>query len=515
MAARLDGIGNRREPFGALMLDYFTSEEEPRWTRWLLLLFIPLGALYLIGAKGNSETFNTSRDAMYANDQKVYLRLAQDLKQSGWSLVTPRHRTPGYPYVISPFFSDDLAVEDGSKDPVSLAWFERARTVSIGLSVVCLIALYFFFRRVFPLVESSLLVASIACLLYVFRAGYTQPELLYWTLNLVLFFLLMRMLLLPSWRLAAVAGALSAPTFLVKAGTQPLLLLFVVSFGLKLLWDRFAAGTSWRETGVRLAQGALVPVLFIVCLLPYLINSNRVYGEPFYSIYSKYLMWTLPEVEKNDKLYVDKLKTWAVQNAGAGAGVISVDDYRAKLKILKRKAGQPYVEPDGLPSLGRYFEKQSFAEIVARPKQGIRSTWKRMEKYYPSSWQFLKTVLWIALALALISWRWSLQGLKRHGYVAFYAVGFFVGYLILYGWYDALRIGPRLMLGLYTPALLLGMLVIYLAGRELSLKGVRLGRVVNLALLVLLSVTAVKILGDKNSDVSEERSELYRYFSGN
>jgi hypothetical protein len=406
-------------------------------------------------------------------------------------------------------------VEGGSKDPVSLAWFERARTVSIGLSVVCLIGLYFFFRRVFPRVESSLLLASIACLLYVFRAGYTQPELLYWTLNLVLFFLLMRMLLQPSWRLAAVAGVLSAPTFLVKAGTQPLLLLFVVSFGLKLLWDRRAEGTSWRETGVRLAQGALVPVLFVVCLLPYLINSNRTYGEPFYSIYSKYLMWTLPEVEKNDKLYVDKLKIWAIQNAGAGAGVISVDQYRAKLETLKKKAGEPYVEPDALPSAGRYFEKQSFEEIVARPRQGIRSTWKRMEKYYPSSWSFLKTVLWIALAMAVISWRWSLEGLKRHGYVALYALGFFVGYLVLYGWYDALRIGPRLMLGLYTPALFLGMLVIYFAGRELTLKGVRVGRVVNVVLLVLLTFTAVKVLGDNGSDVVMERGELYRYFSGN
>ena len=28
------------------MLDYLTSPQEPRWTRWLLLLFVPLLILY-------------------------------------------------------------------------------------------------------------------------------------------------------------------------------------------------------------------------------------------------------------------------------------------------------------------------------------------------------------------------------------------------------------------------------------------------------------------------------------
>ncbi len=528
------------------MLDYLTREEEPRWTRWLLLLFVPLGALYLVGARGNSDTHNNTVEAMYANDQKVYIRLAQDLKQSGWTKITPRHRTPGYPYVLSPFFTDDLATDIGGKDPVSLEWFARARTLSIWLSVVCLAALYFFSRRVFPVFESALFVAAAACLLYVFRAGYTQPELLYWTGNLVVFVLLMRMLVRPGWGLAAACGALAALTHLVKAGTQPLMLLFVASFGLKLVWDWLRERTAMEVLGKRLLQGALVPVCFLICLAPYLINSHRMYGEAFYSIYSKYLMWTIPEVEVNGKLYVDKLKTWAVQNAGAGYRQITVDEYRAKLENLKRKSGEPYVEPDGLPTMGRYFKKQTLPEILARPQQGIRSTWKRMEKYYPSSWRFLKIVMWVALGFAVAGWRWTLPMLRRHGYVALYAVGFFAGYMFLYGWYDALRIGPRLMLGLYTPALFTALMLIHFSGREVTLGSVardlgslasrfrpggdrapeagdtsprglgsvRATRLANLVLAVLLTAAAISIFADGNSDIPEERGELYRYFSG-
>jgi hypothetical protein len=498
------------------VIDYLTEREEPRWTRWLLLVFVPLAWLYWTGAWGNSDTFNTTHEASRSNDQKVYIKLAQDLKQSGYEMYTPRQRTPGYSYVLSVFYNDSYAPAPGEieGEKYSMRWFHRCREISVWISMIGLAGLYFFFRRFLGRVESGFFVAALGCMLFVFRAGYTQPEVLYWSLKLPLFFLMWRMLIKPSWLLGGVCGVLTALGFMVKGGTQPLLLLFVVSFGLKLLWDWFRERGELKSYGIQAIKGALVPALFIALLFPYFHYSYKQFGEPFYSVYSKYLMWTLPEVTetskdgKNEYLYIDRRKTRAIQDTHAAYHPITLADYRIELKEFKERYNEEYIEPDGLPSASRYLERQNLSQIIARGMQGVERTNARMLKYYHSSWDFLRRVMMIALVVALVRWRRVLSVFKERAYLPFYFVGFFAGYAFLYGWYDALRIGPRLMLGLYPMALFAAFYFVRNFTDDLAVpfRGKRLlvSKLLNVVFVVLLAYHARKVF----------TNDLYLYFSG-
>lgn len=489
---------------------YLTEREEPAWTRWLLLLFVPLAGLYWVAAWGHSNTFNTTHEASRKNDQNVYIKLAQDLKHLDYKVRTPRQRTPGYSYLLSVFYSDKLdpTPELDGDEHYSMRWFHRCRALGIWISVACLIGLFFFFRRFLPRVESAFLVSAIACLLYVFRSGYTQPEVLYWSLKLPLFYLMWRMLVKPTWLLAMTCGLLSATAFMVKAGIQPMLLLFVVSFGFKLAWDWLRERGPFRPYLLRALQGSLVPLLYLAVLSPYFLYSYKQFGKPFYSVYSEYLMWTLPEVQVGDLLYVDRHKTRAIQDARSAFVPITLEDYRRELKRFKKMHDEPYVEPDALPSSSRYLQRQTPEQILARGLQGVERNHKRMNKYYRSSWNFLRMLMFSALVIGIVRWRRVWQLLKEKPYLPFYFLGFFTGYLFLYGWYDALRIGPRLMLGLYPIALFSALMLIHSFTSDLVLpfkgKQILVSRLLNLVFIAMLARYAYKVYTD----------ELYLYFSG-
>lgn len=463
----------------------------PRWLRWLPLALLALIPLYLTAARGHTATFNHDD---YQNDQKVYLRIAQKLKASDYEHFTPRQRTPGFSYVLSAFWKPEY-VENDELSNVSETWFERGKQINIVLSVFLLAGLCVFFQRTLGGTVPALL-ATLACgfLLYVFRAGYTQPELLYWSLNVVAYYLLMRMLWAPGWGLAVAGGAVSAAAYFVKAGTQPLMLLFVVSYALKLAWD------WWRQKKrpklSALLQGAVVPAVFVALLAPYLMGSYRVFGNPFYSTYSKHIMWVRAGKDsfKNDM--------YAVMNAGAADRPITQEDFDAAWKKLSDKP------PPEIPTLGRYLRTHTAGEIIARPFEGLVTNHKRMQKYYPSAYLFLQWLLWTALVVAALNARKLWPQIRSHLPVVFYVTGFFAGYLVLYGWYDGLRIGARLILSLYVPAVFTLIWFIAAQTRGLVLRAGRFElNVRNIAFAMLAVVLVVKI-------VTVLTGELYANYSG-
>ncbi len=470
--------------------------------RWLPLGLLLLVPLYLYAARSHSEKFNTD---LYQNDQKVYLRLAEQIKKKGTDYFTPRQRTPGFSYLLAPFWDENLAAE-GKKSAVGEPWFERAKQINITLSVVLLAGLWFFFRRTTGVVEAVLLTSGTGFLLYVFRAGYVQPELLYWTLNLVAFYLLARMLVSPGWLLAVIGGAVSGIAFFVKAGTQPLMLLFVVSFAIKIIWDRIhhKKPFAWQT----IAQGVVVPLVFVLVLSPYLHGSYKAFGSPFYSTYSKYIMWV--RVGDKDEMY-------AIMRAGAAVHPITEEDFQREYAKLKQEKGEPVAE-QRIPTVSRYLDEHSLGEILGRPLDGIHKNHRRMERYYRSAYVLLKICFVLAVILAV--WKWEaarrnpIRGPSpgatavKHLPVTLYVLGFFTGYLLLYGWYDGLKIGVRLMLSLYVPALfvLAALIRRFSDGLTITVKGHTLyvRKIVNAVLLVLIVVLSHGVLTDK----------LYKYYSG-
>ena len=516
--------------------------------RWLALLFVPLLLLYYVAAKGNSETKNHE---VKAKDQKVYLNTASRIAQDPAGYVTPRQRTPGYSYFLSLFYSKEkFDVPAGTSPPFALAWFERGKAINLNLSVVLLAGLFLFCRARLPLVESGIITVASGLLLFTYKAGYVQPELSYWVLSTALFVLMARMLLEPGWWLATACGLLSVLTYFVKASTQPLLFLFLVTWMFKLLWDclsyrhRRARGLlregeeaprTWRNA----AQGGLVISIFMLMLVPYYSGTYKHFGKPFYSVYTEYMIW-LP-MEDDGSYLVSKDYMWAFYEAGVRERRISVDDFNTELRkrVVKRVAetypGEPsgeafeariadeYRPLDELPSASGYFKKHGLKSGVARISAGLERTQRRLDKYYLRADSMLSFV-WkmviagAALRLLMCLWRRFRPGRRfivedlaqrspfaslvaRSPYLLFYACGFFVGYLVLYAWYDALGLDARLMLSLYLPLLFTGIVVLrslfegLVIPRLIGGRPLYLGKSVNLLLLVVLSYLSIRLLG--------------------
>jgi hypothetical protein len=416
--------------------------------------------------------------------------------------------------------------------------------------------LFLFCRTCLPLVESGLVTVASGLLLFTFKAGYVQPELSYWVLNTILFALLGKMLLSPSWRLAVVCGLLSVVTYFIKAGTQPLLLLFVVTWMIKLLWDWFSyrrrSGRGRLDEGeeaprvpILFAQGASVIAIYLVLLTPYFIGTKKQFGDPFYSVYTEYMMW-LPMDEGEDFL-VDRDYMWAFYYAGARSRRITVEEFNASLQRTVRsrlkkegkgklsdaeldaRVAERYKPAAALPNRADYFELYPPSHGVERVQSGLRMLQKRIRKYYKRAMGMGDLVIKLALAALLLHglislWDRYLPGRRfvvedrsppgalrracaRRPYVFFYVLGFFVGYLVLYAWYDALGIGPRLMLSLYLPLLFTAVLAAHYLFRGLVVPNaiarqpIYLGRVANLILLVALTYLSFKLM----------TGELYQY----
>ena len=536
------------------MLDYFTSPEEPRWTRWLLLAFVPVVLLYYVAAKGNSETKNSD---VYANDQKVYLNTAAKIADDPVGYFTPRQRTPGYPYFLSLFYSQEkFDAPEGSRPPFRLAWFERGKMINLYLSILLLAGLFLFCRTCLPLVESGILTAASGLLLFTFKAGYVQPELSYWVLNTILFVLLGKMLLGPGWRLAIACGLLSAVTYMVKAGTQPLLLLFIVTWVIKIAWDWFwfrrceargALGEGEEAPRVvrLIAQGASIIAIYLVLLAPYFFGTYKQFGDPFYSVYTEYMMWLPMDEEQPEEYLVDRDYMWAFYYAGARSERISVEQFNTSLerqirsRLKKENKGklnggeldalvaETYRPVAELPDRANYLaEYPLFSHGVDRVKNGLKMLNKRIEKYYRramSMVRFVVQLIYIAIALRFLLWARdrfypgkfpifqdrSPPGritalLKRSPYLVPYAAVFFLGYLVLYAWYDALGIGPRLMLSLYVPLLFTVMLALanfLLRGIAIRLPDrwgggawLYLGKAANLVMLAMLIYLSTRLM---------------------
>ena len=196
-------------------------------------------------------------------------------------------------------------------------------------------ALGVFYARTLSATYAAVALTITAFTIYMFRAGYTQPELLYWTLNSILYFLLWRFLLKPGWLLGAICGFLAAVAFFVKAGTLPLIYLFVAAFGFKMAWEWLVLkkGWSWKTC----AQGALVPALFFLTLSPYFLHSWKTFGSPTYSAYSKYIMWG-----------EDKDEMWAINTARAAEHPVTDGDFQREYRkhYLNR---YPDADPASIP----------------------------------------------------------------------------------------------------------------------------------------------------------------------
>ena len=231
-------------------------------------------------------------------DQSWFLHVAQ-VEYRNWHGIGPpqmlrRNIMPLYPAYLALFYDPSISDPD---------YFVIAKRWSVRLSLALLVALGFVFARYLPALVATNLTLIVAFGYWIFKAGYAQPELLYYFLLFLTFLACCHLLRERrpgrSMGLALIAGALAALTHLTKAAMPLFLGVFFVAyaFGELVRWRqaRPADAAGRREAltrgAWRAAAAGVLLACFLAVLLPYISTSKRVFGSYFYNANTTFYVW--------------------------------------------------------------------------------------------------------------------------------------------------------------------------------------------------------------------------------
>jgi len=421
----------------------------------LALVSVPLLALYLYGAQRQMTTVNTTMQV----DQQGYMNYARELRASGYTYRGDRNRMPLYPALQSLFVRSGEAPWDS---------FARGRLVNIGLSVVLLGVIFAAARVYFGGYYAYNLTLVCAFLVFIFKAPYFQCELLFYTLNLISFLLMTRMLVRPTLPAALAGGVALALAYLTKASVLPGLLLFVVFFVVRVALGcpRRRRANPARLRALGLLAGFLA--LFLLVLSPYLLTSKRVYGRYFYNVNLTFYFWcdSWDEAERGPKAHGDR-------------------------------TGWPDLPREEIPSFAKYVREHDGSDVVERLGAGLRRLWRLTSAGY--GWdRYLGVYLLYAAVMAVVARRRAWRLLRRYWLVLAFWAAFIGLYIVLYAWYVPIANGVRLILALFLPTVfVLSWLGVGLS-RRVVIKGAGVGipllTVYNVAVTVLIALDIYAVL---------------------
>jgi 4-amino-4-deoxy-L-arabinose transferase-like glycosyltransferase len=395
----------------------------------VLLGAATLMIIYVSAALRHARLVNTDRGS---TDQSAYMGYARSLAESNYTFIGDRNRMPLYPALQSLVYDPQASPEK---------YFARAKQVNIALSIACLLVLSVLLLRHLPATAAAALIVMLAFTVFVFKAGYVQSELLFYTLNFSSFLLMNRLLHQPSWKWGLLTGVVIGLSHLTKASVIPGLALFLLIAALKLLAALSSArrqrGRSPREASggpslaIHLATWACVVAAFLVTVGPYILNSKRVYGHYFYNVNSTFYLW---------------YDSWdEVKEGTRGHG----DRY-----------GWPDMEPEMIPSPAKYLREHSPAEMLGRLSGGLEVLLTQAVHSY-GYFKYEALYVCCALALALVYRRKTLELLREYGFLWLFNGLYFGAYVLLYAWFSPICSGNRLPLAQFLPFMFGLSIVIY------------------------------------------------------
>lgn len=387
-----------------------------RWSLWGLAVLV-LGWAYVGAAVRQGRVVNTTLEN---TDQAAYLEYAINIHERGTSHVGNRNQMPLYPFLQSLVYDPGLTVEDS---------FARGKAFNIALSVLLLAGLSVLWFRSFPPIQVAALLLVTAFTVFVFRAAYIQVEVLYYVLSLGTFLLFCRLLEAPSWRLATITGLAATVTHLAKAAMLPSLMLFLVIGAVRVGWlaargsgPEEADRATARRRAMRYAgMFALVPVVFLLGVSPYLITSRRVYGSAFYNVNSTFYMW---------------YDTWG----DARSGSIRAGD----------AFGWPGLSAEATPGPVKFLRGHTPRQMARRLRDGLRFLFGQSVRTY-GYWKYVVFYGLAALLAAFLYRRKAFELIREHFFVIAFALAYLGGYTLLYAWYVPIAAGNRLLLALFLP----------------------------------------------------------------
>lgn len=261
-----------------------------------VVLCLGLAWFYVSAATTHARTVNLIKSR---GDQTGYLIDAKRI-YSNWHggthyLIGERMRMPAYPAFLAALYSPSMSDD---------AFFEAAREWNIWLSLMLLVGLGALFMRRLPPLPAVNLTLVVAFGYFIFKAGYSQPELLSYAVFFAMFLACVALLMhpreQPAIRLAVLAGVLAGATHLTKAVMPPFLGVFGAVYLGQELWalretrlqgDTQRVTRDRRATASRLGALALMLAVFAAVVFPYISTSKRVFGSYFFNANTAYYIW--------------------------------------------------------------------------------------------------------------------------------------------------------------------------------------------------------------------------------
>jgi len=370
-----------------------------RWTAVRVILLVFLGGFYLAAATAHARIVNLSKAR---GDQSGYLWDAQQV-YANWHGARPPHligqrmRMPAYAAFLALVYNPRLSNEE---------FFEAAKTANIWLSLALLAGMAVLFEWWLPPWPATNLTLIVAFSCFVFKAGYSQPELLFYGL---FFFTFVASISLLEQRadpsrgiaLGALTGALAGAAHLTKAVMPPFLALFgLVYAGQELVRLARAADrrAAVRQCAWRAAALATVAASFVAVVFPYIATSRRVFGEYFFNHNTASFMWY-------------------------DTGTIA----RAIVMPHMDEAGRVQMPIDQLPTAQTYWRAHTATQVLNRLRVGVDDMIVRSYRGYG----YLKYVaLYLGFAILLAATRW--RAVRRLAAAHAALVVFLLGYACLY-----------------------------------------------------------------------------------
>ncbi len=372
----------------------------------LLVLILLMVAIYSLGAFQHSTRVNIDSNE---GDQIEYIKFAKKAKASSYIYAGGRNRMPAYPFIQSVL--NDTSLEDRQ-------FFERGKVINIGLSLLLLMLIFTIVKKRIGYNMVGIFLMTIAFSVYIFKAGYVQPELLFYTLVFVAFLLMVKMLSKASLHLGFSIGIILGLAHLTKAAVLPALILFGLFYSAKYL-------SKWiidkRINFIDLSSIIILFLSFLLVISPYINQSKQIYGQYFYNVNSTFYMWT---------------------------------DSWSEAKSLTREHGDrngwPNMPDDEIPSLEKYVREHKPIDPIYRILKYSKGILKECLASYGYQYFILLSLAWLFLSIKNC-WRTFTYWIKTNRWLTIFLITYFGMHFLLYAWYGPIELGNRLILAQFLP----------------------------------------------------------------
>lgn len=370
--------------------------------------------VFAVGAYWHGQVVNTDQAR---GDQGAYMAYAKGVAEQPFEYVGGRNRMPVYPYLQA------LVYQDGMEDET---FFERGKVFSIFLSSLLLVGLYLLFRVDLSPIASLVMWSITTFTVFMFKAAYVQPELLFYSLFFLGFYLLVRLFRRPAWWHSALAGAVLGVAHLTKAAVLPALLLFIGFYALAALHRAYRGLVEDREFGEELLRRAghlaAVVVFFLGVTSPYLITSKEVFGRYFYNVNSTFYMWydSWDEVVEGTRAHGDRV-------------------------------GWPDMPEEEIPGPIKYLKEHSGYEILDRIREGLKRVAYRTTHMSFGWFKYAAFYLVLVGGVGAVRLRRTAKMFHEQPVASLFVAALGGSYLILWAWYVPIAVGNRFMLTLFLP----------------------------------------------------------------